>query len=243
MDLIYIRRITISFPQLRLKPFDIPKFRGYLARRYSQYTLIHNHLKDGALRYAYPAIQFKVIDSNPTIIGIGDGIDILKQVFLDIGELNIDGRQYKLNEKAVRLDEVEFGQCDQPVTYRFLLPWMGLNQENHKHYKTLEWGAKRAFLEKILRGNLKSLSKGFDYFIPDFDTLGLQANLKPVWRNFKNNRMLCFTGTFTTNFVIPDYLGLGKQTARGFGTVMRIHNEVNALNERRNDSQRNKRAK
>ena len=59
MDLIYIRRITISFPQLQLKPFDIPKFRGYLARRYSQYILIHNHLKDGALRYAYPTIKFK----------------------------------------------------------------------------------------------------------------------------------------------------------------------------------------
>jgi hypothetical protein len=29
-------------------------------------------------------------------------------------------------------------------------------------------------------------------------------------------------GTITTNFLIPDYLGLGKQTARGFGTVVRI---------------------
>ncbi len=33
--------------------------------------------------------------------------------------------------------------------------------------------------------------------------------------------MIGFTGTFTftTNFLIPDYLGIGKSVSRGFGTV------------------------
>jgi hypothetical protein len=34
--------------------------------------------------------------------------------------------------------------------------------------------------------------------------------------------MICFTGEFMVNFHIPDYLGIGKQVARGFGTVERI---------------------
>jgi hypothetical protein len=40
--------------------------------------------------------------------------------------------------------------------------------------------------------------------------------------NFKNIPMVCFTGEFTMNFLLPDYLGIGKQVARGFGTVRRI---------------------
>jgi hypothetical protein len=34
--------------------------------------------------------------------------------------------------------------------------------------------------------------------------------------------MICFQGEFTTNFLIPDYLGIGKQVARGFGTVVKM---------------------
>jgi hypothetical protein len=40
-------------------------------------------------------------------------------------------------------------------------------------------------------------------------------------------------GTITTNFLIPDYLGLGKQTARGFGTVVRIRNGTEQPSSRR----------
>ncbi|MCH8069074.1 MAG: hypothetical protein IID16_07415 [Candidatus Marinimicrobia bacterium] len=89
INTINIDRLILNFQNLRMKTFDIPKFRGYLASEYKNYTLIHNHLENGRLRYAYPLIQFKVIDSQPTIVGIGEGIEILKNVFLDIGELDI----------------------------------------------------------------------------------------------------------------------------------------------------------
>lgn len=222
INTINIDRLILNFQNLRMKTFDIPKFRGYLASEYKNYTLIHNHLENGRLRYAYPLIQFKVIDSQPTIVGIGEGIEILKNVFLDIGELDINGRRYVINEKSVQLNQVEFGQTENPVTYQFLLPWMGLNQENYRKYKKLKWNERRFFLENILRGNMKSLSKAFGYFIPDFDNYYVQTDLKSTIRNFKNSRMICFNGKFTTNFLIPDYLGIGKQTARGFGTVVKV---------------------
>lgn len=222
INTIKIRRIVITFHSLRMKTFDIPKFRGYLASKYKNYTLIHNHLENGKLRYAYPLIQFKVIDFQPTIVGIGEGIEILKNVFLDIGEIDINGRRYIINEKSVKLGLMEFGQTENPITYRFLLPWMGLNQENYRKYKKLKWNEKRLFLENILRGNMKSLSKAFSYFIHDFDNYYVQTDLKSTIRNFKNSWMMCFNGKFTTNFLIPDYLGIGKQTARGFGTVVKV---------------------
>ncbi|MCH7611783.1 MAG: hypothetical protein IIB95_07630 [Candidatus Marinimicrobia bacterium] len=215
-------RLLIEFSGLPMKAFDIPKLRGAVAKQFPKFDLINNHIENDRLRYAYPSIQFKVINNSPLIVGIGDGVDVLKTVFMDISNLDIDGKNISINEKSVRLDTVEFGQINKPVDYRFVLPWMALNQVNHKTYLSLSWKEKRPFLENILRRNLKSLSKGFDYFIPDFENLQVQTNLKTVLRNFKNQKMLCFKGAFTTNFIIPDYLGIGKQTARGFGTVVRV---------------------
>jgi len=214
-----IDRIIIRFDDFRIHSFDIPKFRGYLANKYLDYTLIHNHLSDNKYRYAYPSIQFKIIDGRPVIVGIGDGIAVLKHVFLDIEELEINGKVHQVDEKSIAFDSVDIGQWDKGLDYCFLSPWMALNSDNYKEYRTLQWHEQRRFLETILSRNLKSLSKGLDYFIPDFDQLHVQADLRPVARNFKNIKMICFEGTFSTNFIIPDYLGIGKQTARGFGTV------------------------
>ncbi len=214
--------ICVQFDSVHLRSFDIPKFRGYLSEKYSSYNLIHNHLEDNRLRYAYPQIQFKTINNKPVIIGLGEGIEILKKVFLDIQELKINQERLQINEKSVMLREWKLGQTEEQVKYRFISPWMALNQENHKKYIHLSWHEKRSFLERILAGNLKSLAKGFQYFIPDFDNLHVQLDLKPVTRNFKNIKMTCFSGTFQTNFFIPDHLGLGKQVARGFGVVERL---------------------
>ena len=37
----------------------------------------------------------------------------------------------------------------------------------------------------------------------------------------KSTPMLGFLGTFSVNFEIPDYWGIGKSVSRGFGTVKR----------------------
>ena len=220
---VYVQVLYVQFESVHLRAFDIPKFRGYLAKKYASYQLIHNHLENDKLRYAYPVIQFKTIVNKPVIIGIEEGIHVLKKVFLDINELRINKQRIQINEKSVMLREWKLGQADEVISYRFISPWMVLNQENHKKYKRMKWHEQRAFLEKILAGNLKSLSKAFNYFIPGFENLHVRLDIKPLTRNFKNIKMTCFTGTFQTNFHIPDHLGLGKQTARGFGSGERIH--------------------
>jgi len=207
-----------------LKAFDIPKFRGDLSGKYPEYFLIHNHLSNTKLRYAYPAIQFKVIDSHPAIIGIGDGITILEKVFMEVEELNIGGTNLDINEKSILSKDYEFGQTEEQHEYLFASPWMALNQKNYNRYLFMKRTEQKQLLENILRGNLKSLSKGFGYFIPDFENVVVNTKFQDVFRNFKNNRMLCFEGTFKTNFLIPDYLGIGKQAARGFGMVVKKSN-------------------
>jgi len=202
--------------------FDIPKLRGFFANRYPKYDLIHNHLSDGRFKYGYPSIQFKVLNRIPTLIGLSEGFDILKEVFQDVDELVIAGEKAKIWEKSIQIREDNFGQTDSFFDYQFTSPWMALKEENYETFKTLDRIEKQQFLRHLLRENLKTVSKGFCYNIPNIESVKVEGYFKPRPMNFKNIRMVCFTGEFTTNFLLPDYLGIGKQVARGFGTVKRV---------------------
>lgn len=221
--MIKVKIIQVQFPNNPLNAFDIPKLRGSIARRFPKYRLIHNHLENGRLRYGYPLIQFKVISRIPSIIGLSEGIDILKKVFMDIESVDVAGRRKRLWEKSIKMREDEFGQSQDFYRYRFLSSWMALKESNYETYRQLDAAEQQVFLRHLLRENLKTVSKGFQYRIPEIDSVRVEGFFRKRERNFKNNRMLCFEGDFMMNFRIPDYLGVGKQVARGFGTLARIN--------------------
>ena len=221
--IVTVKIIQVQFPNNPMNRFDIPKFRGYIANRYPKYYLIHNHLENGKLRYGYPLIQFKTIRKIPTIIGIGESIDILKDVFLDVEEIDIDGKRESVWEKSIKVRQEEFGQSKEFFNYKFVSPWMALKEENYETYKVMNAVEKQLFLRHLLRENFKTVSKGFQYRIPDIDSVKVEGYFKPRTMNFKNVKMLCFKGEFTVNFLIPDYLGIGKQVARGYGMVKRVN--------------------
>ena len=132
-----ISLIQIQFPNNLINAFDIPKFRGSIADQFPGYYLIHNHLNNGKLKYGYPLIQFKTINRIPTIIGLGEGIDILKKVFMEVETLDIDGRRNRIWEKTILMREEQFGEVDEFINYRFASPWMALKEENYETYKIM----------------------------------------------------------------------------------------------------------
>ena len=221
--IVTVKIIQVQFPNNPMNRFDIPKFRGYIANRYPKYYLIHNHLENGKLRYGYPLIQFKTIRKIPTIIGIGESIDILKNVFLDVEEIDIDGKRESVWEKSIKVRQEEFGQSKEFFNYKFVSPWMALKEENYETYKVMNAVEKQLFLRHLLRENFKTVSKGVQYWISNIDEIKVEGFFSEVIRNFKNNRMVCFIGKFNTNFLIPDHIGVGKQVARGLGTVERVN--------------------
>lgn len=217
--MIKIRYILVVFTDVKMPPSDIPKLRGYFAAKYADIHQFHNHLPGEGYDYHLPLIQYRIIGGSPAMLGIGQGIEIMKQVFFEIDELKISGQSFTSNEKQISLIEADFGQCEEFYDYRFISPWMALNQENHLNYLELNPVEQKQLLKTILARNLKSLSKGFDYWIPEFDKIMVDGWFTPLMVNFHSQKMQCFKGDFTINFRIPDLLGLGKQSARGFGVV------------------------
>jgi hypothetical protein len=48
------------------------------------------------------------------------------------------------------------------------------------------------------------------------------TQLKQTKAILKGKQMMGFKGIFKANFMIPNYLGLGKSVSRGFGTIRRL---------------------
>lgn len=216
-----IKMLTVSFSDVQQKPSDIPKLRGYFSDKFPQHTELHNHLPGEKFSYKFPQVQYRIIEKHPALIGFGKGIEVLKKIFFELDEIIINNRKYTLNEKEIYLKEFDFGVADEFINYKFISPWMALKEENYEKYNGLNKFEQQGFLKHLLRENFKSLSKGFNYWIDNIENVKVEGYLKPKRVNFKNQKMLCFTGEFMTNFNIPDNLGLGKQSARGFGVVKR----------------------
>jgi CRISPR/Cas system endoribonuclease Cas6 (RAMP superfamily) len=217
--MISVEYLLVAFTDLTLTAFDIPKLRGYFSRKYADEPLFHNHPEPGKSAYRYPAIQYRVYRGHPALIGIGEGINALKKIILDSHNITIGNSYMPVNELQIDIRKEEFGQCEDMCTYRFISPWMALNQENYREYIKTTTIDQKARLLKILRGNLLTISKAFSYTIPDLDSVKVEGSFRTVSRNFHNIPMHCFTGRFGMNFKIPDHLALGKQVTRGFGVV------------------------
>lgn len=216
-----LTQTIIKFPEIQLQTRDAHKLRGYFGNLFMEKSeLLHNHMGNGELRYAYPQVQYKVIDEVPMIVGINEGARLLTELFLQIKELNIDGRIIPIQQKNIEAKSIEIGIAEAPINYEFKTLWMGLNQKNHAVYERATNSERRQLLERTLIGNCLSFLKGMNHFVEEKIIVEAQFNEKVT--RFKNAKMLAFEGVFKVNVELPDFIGLGKQVSRGFGTIRRI---------------------
>ena len=96
-----INQTLIRFPEIALATRDAHKLRGFFGDLFREHSpLLHNHFEDGSLRYAYPLVQYKVIDGVPMLVGFGEGSRLLIELFIKItGFLSFDFTQ-KPNQSA-----------------------------------------------------------------------------------------------------------------------------------------------
>jgi len=198
-----------------------PKFRGFIARKFPDFVLLHQHSGKNFI-YLYPLVQYKVINGLLMIVGISEGLEPLKEIYSNLEYVDLGKNRQRILEKTMKETVTQFGADASFHQYNFLTPWLSLNERNYEKYQTLRsQRAKREVLEKILIGNIISMSKGLGYIIPGQIDANI-LHLKEVHTKLKGIPMLGFLGTFSVNFEIPDYWGIGKSVSRGFGTVKRL---------------------
>jgi len=195
--------------------------RGYFAKKFPQFDILHNHKKDGTFLYLYPRIQYRIINGTAYIIGIEEGVNLLREIEPLIEMVELKGKIYSIIKKQLVSEDVRFGLTDSLNRYSFIRPWMALNEKNYIFYKRIRAQKnKDEFLRNILTGNLLSIAKSFGYIV-DHEITVTNSKFQETEIFLKGTPMLGFLGTFSVNFEIPDYWGIGKSVSRGFGTVVK----------------------
>jgi len=213
-----ITQTTIQFPDIHLQTRDAHKLRGYFGNLFKEYSpLLHNHYENGKTRYAYPLVQYKVVDNMPLLVGLQEGADLLVSLFLKIREIDIEGQQYLVLAKNIQQKQYDLAVNQQLYNYQFKTLWIALNQENHRKYQQLEENAKTQFLNRQLQNNILSFYKGLSFRTSERIMAITRVTEKQT--RFKDQAMLAFDGEFTTNAFLPEMAGIGKAVSRGFGTV------------------------
>ena len=218
-----MEKATLSFSNVNLRASQIHKFRGFVGNAFKNHDLIHNHDEKGNPIYRYPLIQFKLIDKTPAIIAITDrAVSIFSEIFMKLDKIVIENTVIPVFEKDLKIEEVEFGYSDEIFMYEFASPWIGLNQKNFKKYNEAGGNEKNRILKRAMTGNILSMAKHLDCWLSENQKIKINHKLKGIKVNLKGKSMAAFNGIFKTNFLLPDYLGIGKSVSRGFGTLKRI---------------------
>ena len=197
---------------------DLEKLRGFLADKYRENTVFHNHLSDG-YNYTYPKLQYKLIKNILSIMGIGEEVtEINMKIFEEIDYLNIDGNLIFDIQKEIEVfdDEIEF-MGDKMYEYRFVTPYLPLNDKNFSKYLRREYT-----LEQAITNNILEVLKGLGIWLEKENKIYVSADLRITSRDLKNVNMIAFIGNFYTNIKFPDYFSLGKRKSLGYGTFVKI---------------------
>lgn len=205
----------------RLRRSELPQLRGFFGQAFADEVLLHHHRLDGSLLYDYPRVQFKILDQTALLLGLAEGSELLARLWLEVDQTTIGSEDVPVLESTITRRKDWLGEAADLVGYRFLTPWLALNQENERQYAAAQSRQERlALLEATLVGNCLSLAKAFGHQV----NLPLKADchgLCPVRASLKGVPMRGFVGTFWVNFLLPERVGIGKSVSRGFGTVER----------------------
>lgn len=212
----------IKFPDVTLLPHYGHKLRGYFGNLFKDKSpLLHNHFESGELRYSYPLVQYKIIDSVPYLIGLAEGAELLIELFLKIDKLDLDDKVFTIYSKNITNKLEEICLTETLIEYKFKTLYMGLNQKNFNTYVNLLPGIERSnYMSKIIIGNILSFYKGINYTAEN--RIYVKPTLTETTSSFKNKKMTVFAGTFITNALLPNYIGIGKSVSRGYGTISKI---------------------
>ena len=197
------------------------QLRGFVSKMYPEYTELHNH-DCNKLVYGYPHIQYKIINGKAYIIGIEDGMDIIKEIYSGLSKIKLGNTLIKVDELKFDYDKFDFGVCDETQYYTTKTPYIALNSANYDKYIDSDELEKDGLLKKIVTGNLLSMSKSFDYHVENKIDVKIMNRIEQSVK-IKGMGSVGFHCIFNVNFEIPNMLGIGRNVAKGFGSVEKLN--------------------
>ena len=168
--------------------------------------------------FLYPRVQVKILNEQIYLVGINEGVDSLLSLREKFDTLDFGNITFQVNDVNVDEQSDILVPSNQPVRYTFISPWVALNPVTNKKYKNLNNSGRIKYLSQLLTHNILFLGKEMGITIDTkvYTWLSLSSLFpKPVGEKNWGS----FSGGFKTNFILPNYIGLGNGITRGFGTI------------------------
>ncbi len=215
---ITVRLITDK--PVKKTPYQV---KGVFMKQYSDSLIVP--LLDGRYRekFLYPRVQVKILNEQIYLIGINEGVEPIKDLtsqidFLDFGNITFNVLDMDSEEYTDR-----FQTTTQLIRYRFVTPWVALNQTTGNRYKYLKNDDRQAFLNRLLGQNIVFLAR--EMGITMEEKIFTKTNLTSLFpKPVDENDWGAFFGEFRTNFILPNFIGLGNGITRGYGAIYGLFN-------------------
>ncbi len=197
--------------------------KGVFMKQYPNSPVIP--MLDGRYRdkFLYPRVQVKILNEQIYLVGIKDGADPVLEMIKDFELLNFGNITFNISDVDIEESIDPFKHVDQLLRYRFVSPWVALSKNTQNRYKFLKNKDRTAFLNRLLGQNIVFLAREMGVDLNDKVYTKLKLNSlfpKPVYENNWGS----FSGEFQTNFVLPNYIGLGNGITRGYGAIHGLYN-------------------
>jgi hypothetical protein len=179
--------------------------------------LLHGHDPEGRPIASY--VRYRIEEGRGQLIGWGPGLNVLEQVRDELTHLRLGHSMHEVLGTELHDNVEPFGRAEYPLRYCSVSPWLALNEKNHARYSQLkDFEMKRELLSGVMVGNLLSLAKNADHWVNGRIICDVSAfQEQPVMH--KETELLGFVVECHMNFHLPQWLGIGKLTSKGYGLL------------------------
>ena len=218
IDSVVVRIITDK--PVRKTPYQV---KGVFIRQYPDQPVIP--MLDGTYRdkFLYPRVQVKILNEQIYIIGVHEGVEPVLSLIEKFDIFDFGNITFEIQNTDIEQGDQQFIPTDRLIRYKFITPWVALNQMTGGKYRFLTNQEKPSFLNRLLGQNIVFMAKevGVNLNNKVFTKVKVSSLFpKPV----DDNKWGAFMGEFQTNFVLPNYIGVGNGITRGYGTIYGMFN-------------------
>ena len=211
---------VITDKPVRKTPYQV---KGVFMRQFPDEPIVP--MLDGSYRdrFLYPRVQVKILNEQIYIIGVHEGVDPVLSLAEKFKTFDFGNITFEVQGCDIEKVENQFVPSGRVVRYRFITPWVALNHMTGGKYRFLTNQEKPSFLNRLLGQNIIFLANEVGVNLEDNVFTKVEvSSLFP--RPVDENKWGAFMGEFKTNFVLPNYIGIGNGITRGFGSIFGMFN-------------------
>ena len=211
---------VITDKPVRKTPYQV---KGVFMRQFPEESIVP--MLNGSLRdrFLYPRVQVKILNEQIYIIGLNEGVEPVLQLSKKFKSFDFGNITFEVENFDVEESKEQFVPSNKLLKYRFITPWVALNHMTGGKYRFLTNQEKPSYLNKLIGQNIVFLANELGVRLKD--EIYTKVNLSSFFPSpVDENKWGAFMGDFETNFVLPNYIGVGNGITRGFGTIFGVFN-------------------